>query len=93
MSLRDTDQRCPPPASFLALDPTLPIDTAIERHDLCEALARQLAEAAHTYMGRDGVLFHDVLPRCRRVAESPDIGLSETEVGWVLTRVRELIRG
>lgn len=93
----DDDQRCPPPASFLAIHtetpgrgPGLPLTVLVERHDLCESLATQLLPLARARVAEDGLLLQDVLPRCRAVLEDPDIGLMPAEIGWVLTRLEEL---
>jgi hypothetical protein len=90
------DQRCPPPASFLALytdarkRPTESLDWLIERHDLCESLAQQLSPSVRAAMADDGLGLDDVMPRCRQVLEHPGIGLSAAEVSWILSRLSEL---
>jgi hypothetical protein len=90
------DQRCLPPASFLALysdarkRPTQSLDWLTERHDLCESLAQQLSPAARAAMAEDGLGLDDLMPRCRQVLAHPDIGLSAAEVSWVLSRVAEI---
>ena len=101
MSFAPGDQRCPPPPSFLALfsapaGRALSADTVAtltERHDLCENLARQLAEIVRVPLQRDHLTLADMLPRCRQVVQDPDVGLSAAEAQWVLTRLAEVVHG
>lgn len=95
--MMDWDQRCPAPESFVALYRKPGAARAhaepawlMERHDLCEQLAQQLLPAVRASMADDGLSASDMVPRCRSVLASPEIGLAQAEVQWVIQRVLEL---
>lgn len=86
------------PSSFVALfvapgkiKPAISSQLLIERHEFCEDLAQMLFEQAKTKEWELGLSRDMVLERMTKgLSETPDL-LTEAEVGWVITRLNELL--
>jgi len=86
------------PRSFIELyiapgkiKPSEPRGVIATRHDLCEDMAQMLTEHARTRLFELGITEHDVLERIHRGLLAPASMLSESEAGWVVRRLAELL--
>jgi len=86
------------PPSFIALfvapgrsRPSESREHIAERHELCEDLATMLTDTARTRLWELGITEADVLERIHRGLPGSDLGLSDGETRWVVTRLAELL--
>ena len=86
------------PPSFIALfiepgriKPSAGKEQILERYDFCEDLANMLTETAATKLWELGITESDVLDRMHQGLMVADIGVSEAEAQWVITRLAELM--
>ena len=92
------DNQIEVPPSFLALFTapgglrlTQPMAWLRERYELCEDMAQLLTEQAGTLLFKTGGSERDVLATLAAALSGPEATLEAREVGWVLTRLAELL--
>ena len=86
------------PPSFIALyldpgrtRPNAPREQIAGRYELCEDMASLLTEHAHTMVFEQGLSEAQALLRCRQSLLVDSSVFSETEAGWITTRLAELL--
>lgn len=86
------------PPSFTALFTTpgghrltRPMADIRQRYELCEDMAQMLTEQAGTLQFKSGGSERDVLATLRVALSGPEAVLEGPELGWVLTRLAELL--
>ena len=86
------------PPSFIALfvepgriKPSASREHIYVRYDLCEDMANLLIEQASNKLWELGITQTDVLERIHRGLLTQDVGLTESEAGWVVQRLAEIL--
>ena len=86
------------PASFVALFTapgghrlTQPMSAVRERYELCEDLAQMLCEQASVAAFKSGAPESEVLDGMRTALSGEGSSLQESEPGWVVTRIAEIL--
>lgn len=92
------DYQIPIPPSFEALYVdarrrlTLPLAEFRARYDLCEDMAQMLVDRCRAAHFGQGLSEDLILERVRAGLRAADATLTDAEVGWVVTRLAELLR-
>lgn len=86
------------PQSFVAMyvrpghsRPNAPQDVVLARYEQCEDIACLLAEQAQTMAFNLNLSESEVLTRCQRGLMDEPSNFSESESGWVILRLAELL--
>lgn len=95
--MQDESQIVVPP-SFIALylapgrtKPNASRDEIAARHEFCEDLATMLVDHARTKLWELGVTEADVLERMHRGLTADPSAVGQSEAGWVIHRLAELL--